>query len=114
MLKPTEGLLAHEFIVKDLVVRTLEVDRERLGVLKAHFVYDKVFERLIKEQRAALLKLKNELASHKVIYQGSKRLDDEVTLYYFVQSGGEHEYRYANIALRNHTYKELDKLFGLE
>lgn len=65
-------------------------------------------------KRAELLRLKNELAAHHVIFQGSKKLDDEVTLYYFVQNGGEHEYRYANIALRNHTYKELKKLFVMD
>lgn len=114
MLKPTEGNLAHAFIIKDLVVRTLELDLERLVNLKGGAVYVKLFVRVIKEQRTALLQLKNDLAVHRVIYQGAKKAPEDITLYYFVQNGAEHEYRYSNLALRNQTFRELEVIFGVE
>ena len=110
MLKQPDGELVHNFIIKELVVRLLELDRNKLNTLKGYFVYNKLFEQLIKAQRVELLELKKDLAARNIVFQGSQQIDENISLYYFVQNGGEHEYRYSNIALRNHTYRELERV----
>ena len=105
--------LAHKYIITELMIRTLERDRQHVEVFKAKDVMDKFFDQAIRNAKDELLALKNEMGKIGLRKQDEKRLDDAVTVYYFVQRGISDELRYMNYALRNHTMKEIERLLNL-
>lgn len=105
--------LAHKYIITELMIRTLERDRQHTGVFKTKDVLDKIFEQTIRKARDELLALKNEMGKIGLRMQDEKRLDETVTVYIFVERGLSAELRYMNYALRNHTMKEIERLINL-
>lgn len=106
--------LAHKFIITELMVRTLERDRQHLEAFKIKNVMDKFFEQKIREAKDELLTIKNEMGKIGLRKQDERKIDDTVTVYSFVQRGISDELRYMNYALRNHTMKEIERLLNLK
>ena len=105
--------LAHRYIITELMIRTLERDRQHTEAFKMKDVMDKFFEQAIRKAKDELLALKNEMGKIGLRMQEEKRLDDMVTVYHFAQRGMSAELRYMNYALRNHTMKEIERLLNL-
>lgn len=105
--------LAHKYIITELMIRTLERDRQHVEVFKMKDVMDKFFEQAIRKAKDELLALKNEMGKIGLRMQEEKRLDDMVTVYHFAQRGMSAELRYMNYALRNHTMKEIERLLNI-
>ncbi|BAK15871.1 carbamoylphosphate synthase large subunit [Solibacillus silvestris StLB046] len=106
--------LAHKYIITELMIRTLERDRQHTEAFKMKDVMDKLFEQAIRKAKDELLALKNEMGKIGLRKQDEKKLDDTVTVYYFVQRGISDELRYMNYALRNHTMKEIERLLNIK
>lgn len=105
--------LAHKYIITELMIRTLERDRQHTESFKMKVVMDKFFEQAIRKAKDELLALKNEMGKIGLRMQEEKRLDDTVTVYTFVERGLSAELRYMNYALRNHTMKEIERLLDI-
>lgn len=113
MLNTIDRKLAHKYIITELMIRTLERDRQHTEAFKMKDVMDKFFEQAIRKAKDELLALKNEMGKIGLRKQEEKRLDDTVTVYTFVERGLSAELRYMNYALRNHTMKEIERLLNL-
>ena len=113
MLNTINRELAHKYIITELMIRTLERDRQHTKAFKMKDVMDKFFEQAIRKAKDELLALKNEMGKIGLRMQDEKRLDDTVTVYIFVERGLSAELRYMNYALRNHTMKEIERLLNL-
>lgn len=106
--------LSHRLIVLDLTLRTLEIDRQKLSVLKMHRPivtwYEKqekmIFEEL-KETKKQLYKFGGKLDL-------AAKVEEDVSIYTLLFRGKQTEYRYFNIALRNHVENELMSRLGLK
>ncbi|MFS0878045.1 hypothetical protein [Solibacillus isronensis] len=107
-------ILAHEYIITELMIRTLERDRKHVDVFKAKYVMDKLFEQAIRKAKDELLTIKNEMGKIGLRKQEEKKLDETVTIFTFVQRGVYEELRYMNIALRNHTMRKIEQLLQLD
>ncbi|MGA4519578.1 hypothetical protein ACPA0F_20180 [Solibacillus silvestris] len=113
VLNTIDRELAHKYIITELMIRTLERDRQHTEAFKMKGVMDKFFEQAIRQAKDELLALKNEMGKIGLRMQEEKRLDDTVTVYTFVERGLSAELRYMNYALRNHTMKEIERLLNL-
>ena len=113
MLNSIDRELAHKYIITELMIRTLERDRQHTEAFKMKDVMDKLFEQAIRKAKDELLVLKNQMGKIGLRIQEEKRLDDTVTIYTFVERGLSAELRYMNYALRNHTMKEIERLLNL-
>lgn len=113
VLNSIDRELAHKYIITELMIRTLERDRQHTEAFKMKDVIDKFFEQAIRKAKDELLALKNEMGKIGLRMQEEKRLDDTVTVYTFVERGLSAELRYMNYALRNHTMKEIERLLDL-
>ncbi len=113
VLNTIDRELAHKYIITELMIRTLERDRQHTEAFKMKDVMDKFFEQAIRKAKDELLALKNEMGKIGLRMQEEKRLDDTVTVYTFVERGLSAELRYMNYALRNHTMKEIERLLNL-
>lgn len=113
VLNTIDRELAHKYIITELMIRTLERDRQHTEAFKMKDVMDKFFEQAIRKAKDELLALKNEMGKIGLRKQEEKRLDDTVTVYTFVERGLSAELRYMNYALRNHTMKEIERLLNL-
>lgn len=113
VLNTIDRELAHKYIITELMIRTLERDRQHTESFKMKDVMDKFFEQAIRKAKDELLALKNEMGKIGLRKQDEKRLDDTVTVYTFVERGLSAELRYMNYALRNHTMKEIERLLNL-
>ena len=113
VLNTIDRELAHKYIITELMIRTLERDRQHTESFKMKDVMDKFFEQAIRKAKDELLALKNEMGKIGLRMQEEKRLDDTVTVYTFVERGLSAELRYMNYALRNHTMKEIERLLDL-
>lgn len=113
VLNTIDRELAHKYIITELMIRTLERDRQHVEAFKTKDVMDKFFEQAIRKAKDELLALKNEMGKIGLRMQEEKRLDETVTVYTFVERGLSAELRYMNYALRNHTMKEIERLLNL-
>ena len=113
VLNSIDRELAHKYIITELMIRTLERDRQYVEAFKMKDVMDKLFEQAIRKAKDELLALKIEMGKIGLRMQEEKRLDDMVTVYHFAQRGMSAELRYMNYALRNHTMKEIERLLNL-
>lgn len=114
LLNTIDRELAHKYIITELMIRTLERDRQHTEAFKMKDVMDKFFEQAIRKAKDELLALKNEMGKIGLRMQEEKRLDDTVTVYTFVERGLSAELRYMNYALRNHTMKEIERLLNIK
>ena len=114
VLNSIDRELAHKYIITELMIRTLERDRQHTESFKMKGVMDKFFEQAIRKAKDELLALKNEMGKIGLRMQEEKRLDDTVTVYTFVERGLSAELRYMNYALRNHTMKEIERLLNIK
>lgn len=114
VLNTIDRELAHKYIITELMIRTLERDRQHTEAFKMKDVMDKFFEQAIRKAKDELLALKNEMGKIGLRMQEEKRLDDTVTVYTFVERGLSAELRYMNYALRNHTMKEIERLLNIK
>lgn len=105
--------LAHQYILTELMIRTLERDRKYMEPLKMKSAMDKLFNKVINEAKAVLLDLKNQMGKIGLKLHEGGKIDEDFTKYIFVQRGVTDEIRYSNIALRNPTMRELERLFKL-
>ena len=114
VLNTIDRELAHKYIITELMIRTLERDRQHTEAFKMKDVMDKFFEQAIRKAKDELLALKNEMGKIGLRMQEEKRIDDTVTVYTFVERGLSAELRYMNYALRNHTMKEIERLLNIK
>ena len=84
MLNKISHDLAHKYIITELVIRTLERDRQHVGVFETKDVMDK-FGQVIRKAKDELMTIKNEMG--KIGLQDERKLDDTVTVYSFMQRG---------------------------
>ena len=114
VLNTIDRELAHKYIITELMIRTMERDRQHTESFKMKDVMDKFFEQAIRKAKDELLALKNQMGKIGLRMQEEKRLDDTVTVYTFVERGLSAELRYMNYALRNHTMKEIERLLNIK
>lgn len=106
--------LFHLMIVSDLTIRTLEVDKGKLTVLKISRPLIKWYEKEINIVTNELKEAKKELGRMggkgdlKPINEG------DFQVYTLVLRNSIYNYRYSSIALRNHVENELLKRLGLD
>lgn len=106
--------LAHRYIITELMIRTLERDKQHVEVFKSNVVMEKFFDQAIKKAKAELLAIKNEMGEIGLRLQEEKRDDELVIVYSFVQRGIAEQLRYTKYALRNHTMTELERLLEIK
>lgn len=105
--------LANRYVIYDLVVRTLERDKEHLCKLKTGQLFESKFDETIKLAREELKFIKQLMKQGDLRLDKEDRLDELITSFDFIQKGILRNLRYTNIALRNHTLREIGKLFNM-
>ena len=70
-----------------------------------------MYEKVLMKVRNEQTENKRRLAAKSTYFQSEYKIDEQFTAFTFTVKGGVHEMRYANYALRNHTLKELERIF---
>lgn len=111
VMKMVDVELANRYVIYDLVVRTLERDKEHLNKLKTGQLFESMYDETIKIAREERILIKQLMKNVDLRLDKEDRVDDLITSFDFIQKGMLRNLRYTNIALRNHTMKEIGKLF---
>jgi len=106
--------LVHKQIILDLTIRTLERDRKLIDNLKSQIALEAWFEAKLSEVRKDKIKVKKQLYLQGIRVENEKREDDFATSYEVFCQGTTEIIRYSNIALRNWTNEEIQRLLGIE
>lgn len=114
MINMEQHKLVHQQIILDLTIRTLERDRKLIDNLKSKMALNAWFEAKIVEAMKDKKKLKSELYKQGIRVENEKREDDFATSYEVLCRGTIEIIRYSNIALRNWTNEEIQRLLGIE
>lgn len=106
--------LSHQIITLDLTIRTLEVDKSKLSILKVNKPLIKWYEKQITELQNELIGLKKELTNKggKINLKPEKD-GDNIQIYSLLFRGSVYQYRYMSIVLRNNVENELSKRLGV-
>ncbi|MBQ0139008.1 MAG: hypothetical protein KBT36_06910 [Kurthia sp.] len=113
MMNQFDHVLAHEFILIELAIRTLERDRKHIDIFKAKYAMDALFESTIQKALKERIEIKNRMGKIGMSLQEEKRIDEFATDYLFKQRGLTEKVTYSNMALRNHTNMKIQSLFGI-
>lgn len=105
--------LADQYILYDLVVRTLEYDLDHLSGLKTGKIILPLYESTLQMAKQELLLMKQQMKKADLRLDQEIREDEITTEFHFLQRGYFQKIRYTNIALRNRTIREIDKLMRL-
>ncbi|MDM5333976.1 hypothetical protein QUF56_12135 [Ureibacillus composti] len=112
LLKEAE-LLFHQIIVLDLTMRTLEVDKAKLNVLKVSEPLVKLYEHQVKKMHEEMIEVKRALGKLGGKGNLTATNEGEIQVYSLLLRGTIHTYRYMSVVLKNHVENELLKRFGL-
>lgn len=114
MISMEQRKLVHKQIILDLTIRTLERDRKLIDNLKSQIALEAWFEAKLSEVRKDKIKVKKQLYLQGIRVENEKREDDFATSYEVLCQGTTEIIRYSNIALRNWTNEEIQRLLGIE
>lgn len=95
------------------MVRTLEGVKEHLVNLKTGQLFESMFDETIKLAKEERKLIKNLMKDVDLRLDKEDRADDLITSFDFIQNGILRNLRYTNIDLRNHTLREIGKLFNI-
>lgn len=114
MMNRLDHVLAHEFIINDLAIRTLEHDRKNIEKFKSKYAIDALFENTLQIAFKERIEIKNRMGKIGLFLQEEQRVDEFATDYFFKQRSLSEKITYSNIALRNHTNKKIQFFWGLD
>lgn len=114
MINMEQRKLVHKQIILDLTIRTLERDRKLIDNLKSQIALEAWFEAKLSEVRKDKIKVKKQLYLQGIRVENEKREDDFATSYEVLCKGTTEIIKYSNIALRNWTNEEIQRLLGIE
>lgn len=114
MINMEQRKLVHKQIILDLTIRTLERDRKLIDHLKSQIALEAWFEEKTKQVMREKINIKRQLYKQSIRIENEKREDDFATSYEVLCRGTTEVIRYSNIALRNWTNEEIQRLLGIE
>lgn len=104
--------LAHQYLIAEFTLRTLERDLKHLNDLKTAEVIEKLYEDVLTEVRADLVAIKAQMKREGLRFVGERKISEVFIGFEFNQKGISDELRYANYALRNHTLQAIKNKLG--
>ena len=101
--------LTHMYIITDLVVRTLEVDLEKIAALKTHTLLNKLYGEALGKAKQQFKDVTAQMKREGLRILDIKK-EELYTTYTVTQFGITNEIKYISYALRNHTMEEIERL----
>ena len=105
--------IIHRYIILELTLKCLEVDRSKIEDFKTYYAFSEWFEVKNKEVYREFLDIQNQFKKNKIRYISTHKDGPSITVYQFYVAGKELALRYNNIALRNWTNEEVKRLLML-
>ena len=105
--------LFHRLIILDLTMRTLEYDKQHLLNLKMNRPLYKWYDHQLDLLHSDIKQTKKEMSTIGAKGDLKAIKDNDVSIYSLLFRGMNYQYRYHNIALRNHVENELLVRLGL-
>ena len=110
VLKPNYQLY-DKFIINDLVLKTLEIDRNKIGDFKMHLALENWFKVAIEKTNEDGVRIREVLRKAGIKFDNFKKVADLITDYYFKEQGQATYVRYSKYyskKSRGGAYKNLN------
>ncbi|MER1999065.1 MAG: hypothetical protein ABS882_04760 [Lysinibacillus sp.] len=114
MAKVVDKELIHEYIICELVIKTLEIDIVRIESLKSKMVLEKIYNKALDMARTNMKGILDNMRRTGLKLLVVKKDDEFFSTYTVTQYGLTIDITYSHHALRNHTMNEIEKLINVK